>query len=334
MKSDEIRKKVGELKNKAEELKNKAIGFISRSVGLKNKSARFKDRVAELKRKSGDVRIKAMKWLQIHKKESAAGAVLLVFLAVFLYMGRYSVRKLELENSVATPFEAMGVTAASGPVLDEDQVVILEGVLEALQKGDFERGGALLLDNEQKLQYLFFQVLKGEQYLYRDGEMLQELEGDGLVLKKPTSAFYGTFKEGAPEGNGVALQGIRLDGLRYDYAEGYWRDGRLNGLCTVGYRYYERAQGGESQAVERRGVFQDDLMTGAFTYRTTSDDGEVNFWNIEADNGRTVLDDRWIYNEKKQYFYLPAIENSSHTYVLPDNTVEEQLWRNMLLWDE
>lgn len=279
---------------------------------------------------------------QNHKKESVITAALLILLAAVALSTTGNVEKnvenaevpVQLPSLTATIPVATPAAADLAPLLDEDQRDILDGLTKALKENDFEQGGTLLLDNEQKLQYLFYQTLEGRQYLYKDGKLSQKLEGEGLVLKKPMSVFYGTFQEGIPEGEGAALQGIVLDGLRYDYSEGNWKDGKLNGQCTVGYHYYKGIQGDENQAVERTGQFVDDLMEGSFTYQTTNTDGEVTVWDMVAEDGRTKLDDRWLHDDEKHYYYLPSKDNSSHTYVLPDEQAEEQRWRNMLVWEE
>lgn len=224
--------------------------------------------------------------------------------------------------------------AAKGPALEKDQIEILDSLTSVLTSRDLEAGGEMLLDNEQKLEYLFYQVMKGEQYLYRDGELYRDLNGEGLVMKRPMSVYYGTLQNGRPEGAGAALQGIELDGKRYDYADGNWKNGKLNGEAIAGYRYLNGSGDGESQAVKRTGIFTDDLMTGAFTYETVSSGGETTVWDMEAEAGRTKLDDRWIHDTEKQYYYLPSTEISSHTYVLPDDEAEYIRWRNMLLWEE
>lgn len=221
-----------------------------------------------------------------------------------------------------------------GPQLETDQIELLDGLAAALKSRDLEAGGAMLLDNEQKLDYLFYQVMKGEPYLYRDGTLSSELEGEGLVMTRPVAAFYGTFENGMPEGACVAIQGIELDGVRYDYADGIWSGGKLNGEAEAGYHYYNGSGEGESQAVKRIGRFVDDLMDGAFTYETVSSDGEVTVWDMEAEDGRTKFDERWLHDDEKQYYYLPSREIDSHTYVVPDDEAEDIRWRNMLLWGE
>ena len=240
----------------------------------------------------------------------------------------------DLQGGAAPEGAAPDKTAISLPKLEKDQTDLLDRLMKALEERNYEEAGTILLDNEQKLQYLFYQTLGGERFLYRDGVIETNLEGEGLVLKKPLSVFYGMLRDGLPEGEGVSVQGIVLDGQRYDYSDGTWMSGKMNGTGTVGYRYYRGAEEEISQAVERTGTFENDLMNGKFLYRTTSGDGETTLWEMEALKGVTVLDDRWLYDEEKQTYSLPAGEDSSHTYVLSGDTKEEARWRNMLLWEE
>ena len=85
--------------------------------------------------------------------------------------------------------------------------------------------------------------------------------------------------------------------------------------------------------MKRAGTFVEDLMDGAFTYETVSADGEVTVWDMEAENGKTKLDDRWVHDEEKQYYYLPSRDISNHTYVIPDSEIGEIRWRNLLPWN-
>lgn len=300
----------------------------------------------------------ALVWFQSHGKISAAGAVTLVILALAMMSGTgggaesrvgsgAENRTGQTSDRSASPAQALdgqpetgqdGVLqqrgTVSGPLLEEDQIELLDGLTEVLKSRDLEAAGTMLLDNEQKLDYLFYQVMKGERYLYRDGELSADLEGEGLVMTRPMAASYGMFQNGAPEGAGVAVQGIELDGLRYDYADGVWKAGKLNGKATAGYHYYEGVGDGESREVKKKGTFVEDRIDGAFTYETLSVDGEVTVWDMEAEDGKTKLGGNWLHDDEKQYYYLPSREISNHTYVIPDSGVEEVRWRNLLPWEE
>ena len=58
--------------------------------------------------------------------------------------------------------------------------------------------------------------------------------------RRAGTVLYGTFKDGKPSGQCVALQAITLDeGVRYDYSDGTWVDGVMEGPGECGYDYYE-----------------------------------------------------------------------------------------------
>ena len=324
----------------------------------------IKRKLGELRENAGKTGMGAFQWFQGHERLLVvAGALVVIVLVVAVVPGRRgdgnagggdlgpAVTPAQLASPAdASPADAgqmagNGSNSAQeggrmrqgripGPQLETDQIELLDGLAAALKSRDLEAGGAMLLDNEQKLDYLFYQVMKGEPYLYRDGTLSSELEGEGLVMTRPVAAFYGTFENGMPEGACVAIQGIELDGVRYDYADGIWSGVKLNGEAEAGYHYYNGSGEGESQAVKRIGRFVDDLMDGAFTYETVSSDGEVTVWDMEAEDGRTKFDERWLHDDEKQYYYLPSREIDSHTYVVPDDEAEDIRWRNMLLWGE
>ena len=324
----------------------------------------IKRKLGELRENAGKTGMGAFQWFQGHERLLVvAGALVVIVLVVAVVPGRGSGKNAGGGDSgpALTPAQSASPADASpadtdqmadngsnsvqegsrlrqggipGPRLEMDQIELLDGLAAALKSRDLEAGGAMLLDNEQKLDYLFYQVMKGEPYLYRDGALSSELEGEGLVMTRPVAAFYGTFENGMPEGACVAIQGIELDGVRYDYADGIWSGGKLNGEAEAGYHYYNGSGEGESQAVKRIGLFVDDLMDGAFTYETVSSDGEVTVWDMEAEDGRTKFDERWLHDDEKQYYYLPSREIDSHTYVVPDDETEDIRWRNMLPWGE
>ena len=316
------------------------------------KPEEIKRKLGEYCGKVGSAGKKAVSWFRNHGKMTAVlGALALVLVALAVMPGRGGGDGNGAKDGLAggtgngvdqgaddlkPPVQAPGQQSETalkgrsvdqgilpGPQLERDQIELLDRLTEVLKGRDLEAGGSLLLDHEQKLEYLFYQVMKGEYYLYRDGRLYGELDGEGLVLTRSTAAFYGTFENGMPEGSGVSVQGIELDGLRYDYADGQWSGGKLDGEAEAGYHYYEGSGDGESLEVKRAGTFVEDLMDGAFTYETVSADGEVTVWDMEAENGKTKLDDRWVHDEEKQYYYLPSRDISNHTYVIPDSEMAE-----------
>lgn len=220
------------------------------------------------------------------------------------------------------------------PALEYDQQELLDHLLEAMESGDFEQAAREMLQHEQKLQYLFYQVLDGKHYLYQDGVLSEDLEGEGIVLQKPTSVFYGTLQNGKPEGEGSAVQVIQLDNWRYDYAIGTWKDGKMEGEGEIGYHYYNGVTSEESQSMKKTGVFQADLMHGPVAYETVNSAGEHSTWNLEVDHGKTVINENWIYQEESGEYHLLSGDNQNHVYVISQTDEKVVLWRNLLVWDE
>lgn len=277
-------------------------------------------------------------WAQLHKKHicaAGAGAVLMLLVGLLGINGKTKTvpetTTVIVETSVAAMTEPI---VPEIPVLELDQIKLLDGLVSYLKEDNLSEAASHLQRNEQKLQYLFYQTLEGKWYCYKDGALSEELKGTGLVMKKPGAVFYGNLQDGMPQGEGIALQVIQLDSWRYDYSEGTWEMGRMEGAGAVGYHYDQGTDGEENQSVRKEGNFTMDLMEGDFSYATTNSEGETTTWDMKAEGGKTVTDDRWTYEEEKQGYYLPSNQDSSHAYVLPESSVEEVRWRNMLAWEE
>lgn len=220
------------------------------------------------------------------------------------------------------------------PALENDQKELLDHLYEAMESGNFEQAAKEMFSHEQKLQYLFYQVLDGKSYLYHDGTLSEDLNGKGIVIRKPTSVFYGTFQDGKPEGQGAAVQVIRLDDWRYDYACGTWKDGKMEGEGETGYHYYNGVTSEESQSMKKTGIFEADLMNGAVEYETVNSSGEHSTWNLEASQGKTVINENWSYQEETGEYHLLSSDNQNHIYVISQVDEDAVLWRNLLVWEE
>ena len=76
-----------------------------------------------------------------------------------------------------------------------------------------------------------------------------------MVFTTAGTVYYGTFKAGKPEGQCTALQVVDLDAPRYDYSQGIWKDGRMEGKGHTGYCYFERSPEGEARDICKTGTF-------------------------------------------------------------------------------
>ena len=159
-------------------------------------------------------------------------------------------------------------------------------------------------------------------------------QAEGLVLSKYHTAFYGTFSEGKPEGNGTAIQTAVVEEPRYSYAKGNWTQGKLNGEGETGYRYYETVPAGGYAGIKKTGTYSENLLEGPFVYEAEDEDGNQFFWDMEASAGVTVLTDSWTYSEAAGTYSLSARENPDRTYVLEKDQAEAVLWNNLILWEE
>ncbi len=217
------------------------------------------------------------------------------------------------------------------PQLSEKQKEILDELAEDLSQNRLEEAGTLMLAHSREIEELYSETTEGTLYLYRNGELHQEIEGEGVVLKQQALAFWGNFKDGAPEGECAAIHLIDIDYPRYDYAVGHWENGVMNGEGTIGYRYLEVSDE-DNQNVYREGIFKNNRMDGEVLYSTTDREGETATWNMTLSDGKIVFDDRWIYDNEREVYQLPSNQESGHVYSVEKNSSEEIWFQNLILW--
>ena len=154
-----------------------------------------------------------------------------------------------------------------------------------------------------------------------------------MVLTGAASVFYGSFGENGPEGRCTALQAVELEKPRYDYSEGIWKDGRMDGAGVSGYRYYQGPPQGEAEEIRREGRFVRGKMEGTITYRNTGSDGVTATYTMEVKEGVTQPDDRWIQGPEEGVYHLEADDNPAYAYALTEEEMKQPRWVNLLVWD-
>lgn len=146
-------------------------------------------------------------------------------------------------------------SATRTPQLSEIQQCLLDRLSDSLKLGQLDEAADLMFENQQQLWYIWHHVMGERTYIYDNGQIC-ELYGEqnrtGLVLRKPSEVFFGDFADGKPEGECAALQVIRLDTFRYDYAKGNWKNGRMEGQGTVGYCCFRESLEESGTAEEAR----------------------------------------------------------------------------------
>lgn len=218
--------------------------------------------------------------------------------------------------------------------MNASQVKALKDIMDALERQRLEDAARIMEREEESLADLFYKAMDGRRLLY-DGDAFQtEIEGRGIVFTKAGTVYYGTFSKGKPEGQCTALQVVNLDAPRYDYSQGMWKDGMMEGQGHTGYCYYERIPHGEARDICRTGTFSKDRMEGEVTYTSMNGEDEITVWRFNVKNGVVVRDDRWYYANTTGEYQLLSEDNDSHAYVLGEDQMAQPMWQNMLVWEE
>ncbi len=221
----------------------------------------------------------------------------------------------------------------SGPALDERQKDGMDRLAEAMKSGDKVKAARILLEDEAVFRQIFYETMESVRYLYTEGGLRLELDGEGLVLTAGGACFYGTFRGGKPNGNCTALQALELDKPRYDFAEGQWKDGSLDGSGSLGYRYFDGAPEGEAWEVKKEGQFVRDQMDGEIIYTISAQSGEAGIWKMDVKKGVTQLDGRWKQTPGQDTYQLAAQNDTARAYVLTPEEAAEARWVNLLVWE-
>lgn len=222
---------------------------------------------------------------------------------------------------------------SEAPELNEQERAAVQRLAAAVKSGNKERIASELLADGDTLSWLYYETFGEERYRYDGTEFRTDLAGEGMVLTGAASVFYGSFGENGPEGRCTALQAVELEKPRYDYSEGIWKDGRMDGAGVSGYRYYQGPPQGEAEEIRREGRFVRGKMEGTITYRNTGSDGVTATYTMEVKEGVTQPDDRWIPGPEEGVYHLEADDNPAYAYALTEEEMKQSRWVNLLVWD-
>lgn len=222
---------------------------------------------------------------------------------------------------------------SEAPELNEQERAAVQRLAAAVKSGNKERIASELLADGDTLSWLYYETFGEERYRYDGTEFRTDLAGEGMVLTGAASVFYGSFGENGPEGRCTALQAVGLEKPRYDYSEGIWKDGRMDGAGVSGYRYYQGPPQGEAEEIRREGRFVRGKMEGTITYRNTGSDGVTATYTMEVKEGVTQPDDRWIPGPEEGVYHLEADDNPAYAYALTEEEMKQPRWVNLLVWD-
>lgn len=229
--------------------------------------------------------------------------------------------------------------------VSEGEEQLLTALYGFMETKNMVQAATLLNENQEQFKVLTDKTLGGAAWLFyvertAQGERLYRMRrmesgvfGEGMVLTRFNTVFFGTYADGLPEGQVLAVQTMILDYPRYTFADGFWRDGKMNGEGRTGYRYYDGKPEGNFEAVLKTGTYTDNLMDGELIYEADNGSGRVLHWNIRADAGVTVLDEKWIYYPFSDEYMLRSEEDEDRAYVISGETKEQARWNNLILWE-
>lgn len=230
--------------------------------------------------------------------------------------------------------DSSGVSSKSAVILDESQKNTVSSIMNTLKQGNLEAAAEIIIREEKMLQDMFYTTMDGKRYLYDGDSLKSDIEGQGIVFTKAGTVFYGTFKDGKPEGQCTVLQAVNLDAPRYDYSQGIWKDGKMEGEGHTGYCYYRESPKGEARDICKTGTFSGNLMEGEVIYTSMNEKDETSTWKLNVEQGTVVTDDRWDYVESAGEYQLLSEDNDNHAYVLEEDQIHMPMWMNLLAWDE
>lgn len=297
--------------------------------------------------------------LQIRKWGAGAVLILAVFAVFAGFRREAGQQEIETENRTKTEVQNhTEVQAGTGSgdeteeqkspepeiPLDAEETQMFSELHAAMAMGECSEAARILNDMEAEWENITAETLGGTIWFYQesvteDGKTVRTMEpvsgkteGTGLVVTRYNTAFYGSFLGGMPEGTCLALQAMVLDEPRYTFAEGEWKEGKMNGEGRTGYCYYANAPESGFVMTEKEGNYQDDLLEGPFVYRTESGGGETFTWKMEASGGVIVLTDSWNYSSYLKEYTLSSEEDSQRSYVLSEDRAKSVMWNNLIYW--
>ncbi len=284
------------------------------------------------------------KWESMKKNRAVWGgaAAAAIVASVWGFKGTGQEEEVVTTEAVETTAE---IVQEELPV-SETEEELLSTIYETMVNADYADAARLLNENEEAFTKLLSETLAGEKYCYweseyengtviRNLELLPQSERlEGMVLTRYNTVFYGAFENGKPEGECHAIQAMVLDEPRYTFAEGMWKNGKMNGEGRTGYHYYLSAPTNGFARTDKSGNYTDNLLDGRFVYQTENVLGEKLSWEIEAEMGITVITDEWKHFPLRKEYMLGAREDSARAYVLSEEKSGALIWNNLIIWDK
>ena len=131
----------------------------------------------------------------------------------------------------------------------------------------------------------------------------------------------------------MPLQFINVDSPRYNYSDGIWENGKMNGQGTTGYCYYENVPQGEYAWAVKQEFLQMTRWKGISLMRSREVMRLYPTGTCSFSQGKIQLDDRWTHLDDMGEYQLMSSDTVSHAYLIADDQLEQLVWMNLLGWE-
>lgn len=166
--------------------------------------------------------------------------------------------------------------------LSANEQSLLSQLFLAFKNGDKTLVANLLLKNQSSVESILCNTFKGNVAIFDGENVIYNPETIGMVIKSDDCAFYGSFKNGMPDGHCIGIRINRedseTDGLDYQFVDADWKKGKANGVGSTGWF----SAGGSYTTELFNGNFIDDILSGTVKWTIEDIDNENDDYYVES----------------------------------------------------
>lgn len=235
-------------------------------------------------------------------------------------------------SSVQPGADSSRLSASAGPLTEEQDRFLWE--LELTVAASTVEEAAKVLARSQETLNQIFQQLDPETILYVQPHQGDQNHQTRMTMAFPAAdlCFFGSFRDGSPDGICTAILCQHGAGSGYRYSMGIWKNGKMEGFGLTGTCSWSAGTGEQPRESRIVGVFQQDKLDGSLTYLNRNPSGRLDQWQITAEEGRTSLDGRWSFHKELAEYHLPSESGGNSIFLMPENQILQVWWENLVKW--
>lgn len=218
--------------------------------------------------------------------------------------------------------------------------VVLDSLKDQMSQMDYTGASLTIFNNLSMINEFFSETCQSRPFFYAGGSAVSGLTPDAapdeaIVFSDITTVFYGSFRNSLPEGEcGAVRVYVTTDNrVRYDFSEGSWSEGMMNGHGTTGFNYLDYDENNivpdQIYNTGRTGVFEDDMMNGEVTMTVLAGD-QKDHYTCNVDYGMIKIDDKWI--EDGDTYKLACDNGGDRYFEIDKDKVASTLWAGEVYW--